>query len=106
MHIYGLVSPGGVHSSMKHLKALIKLMADNNLKDVYIHAFLDGRDTPPKSADIYLAEIEDELSKHKFSSAIKVSVDRIESVVYSEYEFGYGVSFEFQDQVIKKKVEI
>lgn len=64
MHIYGLVSPGGVHSSMKHLKALIKMMAENNLKDVYIHAFLDGRDTPPKSADIYLAEIEDELKKY------------------------------------------
>ena len=66
MHIYGLVSPGGVHSSMKHLKALIKIMADNGLKDVYIHAFLDGRDTPPKSADGYLAEIEEELAKYNF----------------------------------------
>ncbi len=64
MHIYGLVSPGGVHSSMKHLKALIKMMADNGLKNVYIHAFLDGRDTPPKSANIYLAEIEQELAKY------------------------------------------
>jgi len=64
MHIYGLVSPGGVHSSMKHLKALIKMMADNGLKDVYIHAFLDGRDTPPKSAHQYLAEIEEELAKY------------------------------------------
>ncbi|MBQ4646903.1 MAG: 2,3-bisphosphoglycerate-independent phosphoglycerate mutase [Candidatus Gastranaerophilales bacterium] len=64
MHIYGLVSPGGVHSSMKHLKALIKMMANNELKEVYIHAFLDGRDTPPKSADKYLAEIEEELAKY------------------------------------------
>lgn len=64
MHIYGLVSPGGVHSSMKHLKALIKMMAENGLKDVYIHAFLDGRDTPPKSADGYLAEVEEELKKY------------------------------------------
>ncbi len=64
MHIYGLVSPGGVHSSMKHLKALIKMMADNGLKNVYIHAFLDGRDTPPKSADKYLDEIENELKKY------------------------------------------
>ncbi len=64
MHIYGLVSPGGVHSSMKHLKALIKMMADNDLKDVYIHAFLDGRDTPPKSAYQYLAEVEEELAKY------------------------------------------
>ena len=41
-------------------------MADNDLKDVYIHAFLDGRDTPPKSADGYLAEIEEELAKYNF----------------------------------------
>ncbi len=64
LHIYGLTSPGGVHSSMKHLKALIKMAAENNLKEVYIHAFLDGRDTPPKSADKFLAEIEEELKKY------------------------------------------
>ena len=64
MHIYGLVSPGGVHSSMKHLNALIKMMADNGLKDVYVHAFLDGRDTPPSSAVEYLAETEEELKKY------------------------------------------
>lgn len=61
LHIMGLVSPGGVHSSMKHLKALIKLAADNGIEKVYTHAFLDGRDTPPKSADGYVAEIEEEL---------------------------------------------
>ncbi len=64
LHIYGLVSPGGVHSSMKHLKALIKMTSDTGLKNVYVHAFLDGRDTPPKSADKYLAEIEEELKKY------------------------------------------
>ena len=58
MHIFGLVSPGGVHSSLKHLNALIKMMAQNELKDVYVHAFLDGRDTPPKSAIDYLKESE------------------------------------------------
>lgn len=64
MHIYGLTSPGGVHSSMKHLKALIQMMAKNGLKDVYVHSFLDGRDTPPKSASEYLKEIELELKKN------------------------------------------
>ena len=64
MHIYGLVSPGGVHSSMKHLNALIKMMAKNGLKDVYVHAFLDGRDTPPKSAYEYLAQTEDVLKNN------------------------------------------
>ena len=64
LHIYGLTSPGGVHSSMKHLKALIKLASTKGLKDVYVHSFLDGRDTPPSSAVDYLAEIEEELSKY------------------------------------------
>lgn len=64
LHIYGLVSTGGVHSSLEHLKALIKMAADNGLKKVYVHAFLDGRDTPPQSACIYLEEIEAELKKY------------------------------------------
>ncbi len=64
LHIWGLVSSGGVHSSMKHLKALIELAAKKDLKEVYVHAFLDGRDTPPKSANVYLEEIENELKKY------------------------------------------
>ena len=58
LHIMGLVSNGGVHSSMKHLDALIKLAADNSVDKVYVHAFLDGRDTPPKSAETYVAQVE------------------------------------------------
>lgn len=64
LHIYGLVSTGGVHSSLDHLKALIKMAADNGLKNVYVHAFLDGRDTPPQSACTYLEQIEEELKKY------------------------------------------
>lgn len=64
LHLYGLVSDGGVHSSLEHLQALIKLAADNGLKKVYVHAFLDGRDTPPQSACEYLASIEEELKKY------------------------------------------
>lgn len=64
LHIYGLISSGGVHSAMNHLEALIKTASENNLKDVYVHAFLDGRDTPPKSASIFLNEIEETLKKY------------------------------------------
>ncbi|MDO5438108.1 MAG: 2,3-bisphosphoglycerate-independent phosphoglycerate mutase [bacterium] len=64
LHIYGLVSSGGVHSAMNHLEALIQMAAENGLKDVYVHAFLDGRDTPPKSAEIFLNEIEETLKKY------------------------------------------
>ena len=64
LHIYGLVSTGGVHSSLDHVLALIKLAAENGLKKVYLHAFLDGRDTPPQSACTYLQIVEDELKKY------------------------------------------
>ena len=64
LHLYGLVSTGGVHSSLNHLLALIKLAADEGLKKVYVHAFLDGRDTPPASACEYLQIVEDELKKY------------------------------------------
>lgn len=64
LHIYGLVSSGGVHSAMNHLEALIKMAADNGLSDVYVHAFLDGRDTPPESAETFLNEIEETLKKY------------------------------------------
>lgn len=64
LHIYGLVSTGGVHSCLDHLKALIKMAYDNGLKEVYVHSFLDGRDTPPKSAYKFLEEIEKELQKY------------------------------------------
>ena len=62
LHIYGLVSTGGVHSSLNHLLALIKMAAENGLEKVYVHAFLDGRDTPPQSACEFLQVVEDELS--------------------------------------------
>jgi 2,3-bisphosphoglycerate-independent phosphoglycerate mutase len=55
LHIFGLLSPGGVHSHEDHIFACIKLAHQQNIKNIYLHAFLDGRDTPPKSA---LASIE------------------------------------------------
>jgi 2,3-bisphosphoglycerate-independent phosphoglycerate mutase len=50
VHIMGLLSPGGVHSHERHLHAMIELAAKMGVKEVYIHPFLDGRDTPPRSA--------------------------------------------------------
>ena len=64
LHIFGLVSTGGVHSSLDHVLALIKMAADNGLEKVYVHAFLDGRDTPPQSACTYLEKVEEELAKY------------------------------------------
>ena len=50
VHIMGLLSPGGVHSHEAHILAAIKLAAGRGCRQVYLHAFLDGRDTPPRSA--------------------------------------------------------
>lgn len=72
LHIYGLVSTGGVHSSLDHLQALIKMAADNKVEKVYVHAFLDGRDTPPSSACEYLQIIEDELKKYNLPKIASV----------------------------------
>ena len=58
LHLIGLVSDGGVHSSDQHLKALIELAASKGIPDIVVHAFTDGRDTSPKGGARYLAEIE------------------------------------------------
>ncbi len=63
LHLFGLLSDGGVHSHIEHLKGFIDLAKKNDLKKVYIHAFLDGRDTPPMSALEYIAEIEAYMAK-------------------------------------------
>jgi 2,3-bisphosphoglycerate-independent phosphoglycerate mutase len=58
LHLVGLVSEGGVHASMGHLKALMELAAGQGVDDVVIHAFTDGRDTNPDSGAGYIAEVE------------------------------------------------
>ena len=56
LHLYGLHSDGGVHSTLDHLYALLKMAHIKGLKRVYIHAFLDGRDTPPTSGRNFVAK--------------------------------------------------
>lgn len=57
VHLMGLVSDGGVHSHIDHLKGLMSLCADQGLSNVFIHAFTDGRDTDPKGGHNYLKEV-------------------------------------------------
>ncbi len=63
LHMYGLVSTGGVHSSLDHILALIEFAKQQGLKKVYLHAFLDGRDTPPQSAVGFLETVEAKLKE-------------------------------------------
>lgn len=58
VHIMGLLSPGGVHSHEDHIHSMIKLAEQQGAKKIYVHAFLDGRDTPPRSAEASLAALE------------------------------------------------
>lgn len=59
VHIMGLLSEGGVHSHQEHIYAMIRMAAQRGAKQVYLHAFLDGRDTPPRSAQSSLQKAQD-----------------------------------------------
>ncbi len=59
VHILGLLSDGGVHSHQDHIYAMMKMAAQRGAKEIYLHAFLDGRDTPPRSAQASLQQAED-----------------------------------------------
>lgn len=63
LHLMGLVSDGGVHSHINHLKALIDMCKAEGLENVYVHAFTDGRDTDPKSGTGFITELQDHLSR-------------------------------------------
>ena len=73
LHLFGLVSDGGVHSELSHLFALLKMAKENNLQKVFLHAFLDGRDVSPKSAMRYLEAVENEMSRLKIGKIATVS---------------------------------
>ncbi len=61
LHIMGLLSDGGVHSHERHIHAMLELAVKNGLKKVFVHAFLDGRDTPPKSAEPSLLRLDEKM---------------------------------------------
>jgi 2,3-bisphosphoglycerate-independent phosphoglycerate mutase len=63
LHLLGLVSDGGVHSHINHLKALCSMAYEQNLEKVFVHAFMDGRDTDPKSGLGFMTELEEHLQK-------------------------------------------
>lgn len=73
LHIMGLLSPGGIHSHIRQIEAMVELAAKRGLKKIFVHAFLDGRDVPPKSAadDILRMEAKfAELGAGRFASIV------------------------------------
>lgn len=63
LHLMGLVSDGGVHSHINHLKAITSICAERQIKDVFIHVFTDGRDTDPKSGLAFIKELQQHLDQ-------------------------------------------
>ncbi len=111
LHLMGLVSPGGVHSHTEHLYGLIQLAKEFGIKEIYIHAYLDGRDTPPASAQEYIAELEKVCAEKGVGRIATVSGryyamdrdkrwDRVEKA-YTAMVYGQGEEADSAIQAIK-----
>lgn len=103
VHILGLLSSGGVHSHEDHIHAMCQLAVEQGVENVYLHAFLDGRDTPPKSAKESIEKMQEkfsELGAGRFASIIgryfAMDRDRRWSRVQSAYELLIDGKGEFQ----------
>ena len=73
LHLYGLVSDGGVHSHNTHIYGLLELAKRNGLKKVYVHCFLDGRDTPPASGKDFVAQLVEKMKEIGVGEVASVS---------------------------------
>ena len=72
LHLMGLLSDGGVHSNINHLIALLEMAKARGLEKVYVHAFLDGRDVPPKSAVGFIKQLQDAIAGMDFGKIATV----------------------------------
>ncbi|MEG1254171.1 2,3-bisphosphoglycerate-independent phosphoglycerate mutase [Clostridium sp.] len=73
VHLMGLLSDGGVHSHISHLKALITLCKRRGVKNVFVHCFLDGRDVSPSSAKLYIKELQEHMDSEGVGAIATVS---------------------------------
>lgn len=110
LHLLGLVSDGGVHSHLDHLKALIRMSKQEGVKDVLVSCFLDGRDVPPKSAKVFLDSLQDTMNREGLGRINYISGryyamdrdkrwDRLEKA-YDALTLGEGLSAETYSQAI------
>jgi 2,3-bisphosphoglycerate-independent phosphoglycerate mutase len=111
VHLMGLVSDGGVHSHIGHLKALVGMSKIKGVEKLFIHAFLDGRDVPPRSAAGYLEELERHLERKSLGTVATVSgryyaMDRDNRwartrKAYDAMAYGRGKSFNSPLELLK-----
>ncbi len=112
LHFMGLLSDGGVHSHQEHLYGLLELAKRNNIKNVYIHAFMDGRDTLPTSGLGYVEELEEQIKKIGVGKIATVSGrfyamdrdnrwERVEKA-YNAIMFGEGDKYSSAKECVEK----
>ena len=73
LHIMGLLSDGGVHSHIRHLYALLETAKRKGIENVYVHCFLDGRDTPPASAEGYITKLEEKMKEKEIGKIASIT---------------------------------
>ena len=73
LHILGLLSDGGVHSHIRHLFGLLEMAKRRDFEDVYVHCFLDGRDTPPASGESYIIKLQDKMKEKEIGKIASIS---------------------------------
>jgi len=115
LHLFGLLSDGGVHSHINHLFALLKLAKDENLEKVYVHAFLDGRDVGPQTAREYIEQTEEKMKEYGVGQFATISGryysmdrdkrwDRVKKA-YDAMVYGEGPSYRDPYEVINDSYE-
>lgn len=115
LHIVGLVSDGGVHSHIKHLFALLEMAKRENIKNVFVHAILDGRDTPPTSAVDYIKQLEEKMKELGVGKIATLSgrfyaMDRDNrweriKLAYDAIAYGKGQEFTIAQKAIETSYE-
>ena len=111
LHIFGLLSDGGIHSHIKHLFVLLDMVKENNIKNLYLHLFLDGRDTLPKVAIKYLNQLDEKLKELNIGKISTLSgryysmdrdnrYDRVKKA-YDAIVYGKGEYYQNYQQVIE-----
>ena len=115
LHLFGLCSDGGVHAQLTHLYALLEMAKRKGLKDVYVHCFTDGRDTPPESGLGYVQELERKLAELGIGRIASISGryyamdrdkrwERIERA-FGAMTLGNGLPFQSATEAIRKSYE-
>ncbi len=115
LHLFGLISDGKVHSSLDHIYALVKMAKDNNVTELYLHAFMDGRDTSPTAGIDYMQQVLDKFKEFGLGKVATVGGryygmdrdkrwERVEKA-YQTIVYGEGVKFSSPIEAIKKSYE-